>query len=196
VTPKTRRFFARHALGGAGLGAAVGGLTGAAEGAFTVDPAERRKSFGARVAKGAAIGGGLGSVVGAGAGLAAGRAARLDQNTFSKTKRYAQNRRRAYEAYREQARRNGGGQYGQYGRRRTSSGNHADHLKTLGLTGNERTRAEVNRAYKNYARQHHPDKPTGSTAKMQAGNDAMDNLRSSPWFNKLGFAQGFTAVTR
>lgn len=62
----------------------------------------------------------------------------------------------------------------------------ADLLKELGVPDSVSTKAEITRAYRDKARQHHPDKG-GDPEKMKRLNDAMEKIRESSWFSKLAF---------
>lgn len=62
--------------------------------------------------------------------------------------------------------------------------------KELGITGNEATKAEVLKKYKDAARTTHPDMG-GSNEGMQRLNSAIEEIKKSSWFQKLAFWNGF-----
>lgn len=62
--------------------------------------------------------------------------------------------------------------------------------KTLGVTGNEKTKAEVKKAYRAQAMKHHPDRG-GDENKMKEVNNAWEEIQQSSWFEKLSFWKGF-----
>ena len=71
---------------------------------------------------------------------------------------------------------------------------HRPYLHHLDLSGNEKTKSEIIKKYREAAMKHHPDRPGGSESKMKDLNNAWDNIRRSSWFDKLasaGFIVGF-----
>lgn len=59
----------------------------------------------------------------------------------------------------------------------------------LGLSGNEKTKAEVKKRFRQMAMTHHPDRG-GSEEKMKAINNAYDQIQKTDWFSKLAYLIG------
>jgi len=60
--------------------------------------------------------------------------------------------------------------------------------KHLGLSGDEKTKAEVKKKFRDLARKHHPDlNPGADPMKMKNLNRHMEDMEKTHWFQKLGF---------
>lgn len=62
--------------------------------------------------------------------------------------------------------------------------------KATGLSGSEKTKAEVKRKFRVTAMKNHPDRG-GSTDQMADINNAWEEVQKSSWFSKLAFLRGF-----
>lgn len=67
------------------------------------------------------------------------------------------------------------------------------HLGFLGVSKNAKTKKEVTQKYRDLAMKHHPDRG-GDSQKMKDVNEAFDTIKKSDWFDKLGFALGFSKI--
>jgi hypothetical protein len=75
---------------------------------------------------------------------------------------------------------------------------HRPHMHHVGLSGEEKTKAEVRKKYYQAAMKHHPDRG-GKPEDMKRINNAMDEIKNSSWFQKLacgGFSAGFRIPNR
>lgn len=84
------------------------------------------------------------------------------------------------ETYRNYYRRSGG--YGSPAKSLVDT--HEKALKTLGLTGKEKTKSEFMKSFKAAAMRHHPDRG-GDPEKMKEINSAKEHLEQSGWLKKL-----------
>lgn len=85
----------------------------------------------------------------------------------------------------------GGGSYRRY-HGSYSQPSMSDLKSQLGLSGNERTKAEVRKAFHALARKHHPDLG-GDSEKMKTINKAWEDIQNTGWFQKLAFENAFWA---
>ena len=72
-------------------------------------------------------------------------------------------------------------------------GDLSKHHSVLGTTGSEKTKAEVKKKYLEMAKKHHPDRG-GDASKMKNVTSAYDDIKKSPWFEKLSFWSGFNVA--
>lgn len=79
------------------------------------------------------------------------------------------------------------GSYGRGGSTFARPTNPKKYFSTLGLSGKEKTKADIGRSFKNLAKKHHPDRHGGSHETMQNINDAYRDLKQTSWFQKLAY---------
>lgn len=161
--PLQKQIFRRAAAYAAG-GAVTGGAAGYALKRNDTEPgAKRRKITGAL--RGAVLGGAVGMYAGMGHGI------------YKVRKDYGQ--KHGYDPF--------------TGHKMHVRPNHKPYMGKAGLSGNEKTKVEAVKKYREMAMRHHPDRPGGSHEKMREVNDAWANIKGSAWFDKLGsaFAAGF-----
>jgi hypothetical protein len=164
----------------AARGAAIGGLAGAGLG-YAAAP--KKTEADKKNRKWHALrGGASGAVIGgyAGAAMGARREAKDWQYEFYHNSRHRQYRGGHGSGYARSAHR--------------GPTDHRPHLHHFGMSGNEKTKAEALKKYREAAMKHHPDRPGGSESKMKEVNNAWENIKNSKWFEKLscaGFAAGF-----
>lgn len=80
--------------------------------------------------------------------------------------------------------------YSGYQQSRSGAFSTAMAQKDLGLSGDEKTKSEVRKAFHNLARKHHPD-IGGDPEKMKKINAAWEDIKNGSWFNKLAMESGF-----
>jgi len=127
---------------------------------------------------GAAMGAGYAGLLSGGKPFKSFRAARYDRIKSSRGFR---------DSFKEHFKRSG---YG--GGFRQQTANPKQYFSTLGLSGKEKTKKEVEKMFKTKAMQNHPDRG-GSEEAMKKINEARDALKNSEWFQKLAFLGGLCA---
>jgi len=68
---------------------------------------------------------------------------------------------------------------------------HTKHLKNLGLTGKERTKAQVKKVFREAAFKHHPDRG-GDAERMKDILNSYDAVKNSHWHHKLAHLKGYS----
>jgi hypothetical protein len=121
---------------------------------------------------GALMGAGYAGIISGGKPFKSFRAASYDR---------IKSNRRFRDSFKEQFRRGGFG-----GGFKQQTTNPKPYFSTLGLSGKEKTKKEVEKMFKVKAMQNHPDRG-GSEETMKKINEARDALKNSEWFQKLGF---------
>lgn len=72
-------------------------------------------------------------------------------------------------------------------------GNVDEHLKTLGISKDTKTKKEAKNAYRAFMKKHHPDRG-GDPEKAKKGTTAWSALENSTWFQKLAFINELRSI--
>lgn len=177
-----------HTIGGAAVGAALGGASVGLNTHLSNVGKDKKKK---KSVLGRAAAGALGGAALGGALFRHNAKSQIDAHEAMNKAREQWQRSKFEQAHRASG---GKGDWNYHSFSRTKPAPDLDqHLGFLGVSKNAKTKKEVSQKYKDLAMKHHPDRG-GDSQKMKDVNEAYDKIKKSDWFDKLGFAIGFSKI--